>query len=81
MIAQTERAQARTWPGRVIAAFCAGLSLFLAGGYVTAQARQSIFEYVEVWYNRQRRHSALGYRLRQPRNIRAEIFRKESGVN
>lgn len=26
-----------------------------------AQARQSIFEYVEVWYNRQRRHSALGY--------------------
>lgn len=26
-----------------------------------AQARRSIFEYVEVWYNRQRRHSALGY--------------------
>lgn len=26
-----------------------------------AEARRSIFEYVEVWYNRQRRHSALGY--------------------
>jgi putative transposase len=26
-----------------------------------AQARQSIFEYIEIWYNRQRRHSALGY--------------------
>ena len=26
------------------------------------QARASIFEYVEVFYNRQRRHSALGYR-------------------
>jgi putative transposase len=26
-----------------------------------AQARQAIFEYIEVWYNRQRRHSALGY--------------------
>ena len=26
-----------------------------------AEARQSIFEYVEVWYNRQRRRSALGY--------------------
>jgi putative transposase len=26
------------------------------------QARRSIFEYVEVFYNRQRRHSALGYR-------------------
>jgi len=25
------------------------------------QARQSIFAYIEVWYNRQRRHSALGY--------------------
>ena len=24
-------------------------------------ARQSIFEYIEVFYNRQRRHSALGY--------------------
>jgi transposase InsO family protein len=26
------------------------------------EARLSIFEYVEVFYNRQRRHSALGYR-------------------
>lgn len=26
-----------------------------------ALARQTIFEYIEVWYNRQRRHSALGY--------------------
>jgi len=31
--------------------------------YVTREeARQSIFEYVEMYYNRQRRHSALGYR-------------------
>ena len=26
-----------------------------------AQARQSIFEYIEVFYNRVRRHSSLGY--------------------
>jgi putative transposase len=26
-----------------------------------AEARLFIFEYIEVWYNRQRRHSALGY--------------------
>ena len=26
-----------------------------------AEARQSIFEYIEVFYNRIRRHSALGY--------------------
>lgn len=24
-------------------------------------ARRAIFEYIEVWYNRQRRHSTLGY--------------------
>ena len=27
-----------------------------------AEATQSIFEYIEMFYNRQRRHSALGYR-------------------
>jgi transposase InsO family protein len=26
-----------------------------------AQAKQNIFEYIQVWYNRQRRHSSLGY--------------------
>jgi transposase InsO family protein len=25
------------------------------------QARQQVFEYIEIWYNRQRRHSSLGY--------------------
>ena len=25
------------------------------------QAKQSIFNYIECWYNRQRRHSAIGY--------------------
>ena len=27
-----------------------------------AAARQALFEYIEVFYNRKRRHSALGYR-------------------
>jgi len=26
------------------------------------QARQSIFKYIECWYNRKRRHSAIGYK-------------------
>jgi transposase InsO family protein len=26
-----------------------------------AAARKAIFEYIELWYNRLRRHSALGY--------------------
>jgi transposase InsO family protein len=25
-------------------------------------ARQAIFAYIETWYNRERRHSSLGYR-------------------
>jgi transposase InsO family protein len=25
------------------------------------EARTAVFEYIEVWYNRQRRHSSLGY--------------------
>jgi len=25
------------------------------------EAKQSIFEYIEVFYNRKRKHSALGY--------------------
>ena len=25
------------------------------------EARLALFEWIEVWYNRQRRHSALGY--------------------
>jgi len=34
----------------------------LTGFYTSrAQTRQLIFEYIEVWYNRQRRHSTLGY--------------------
>jgi putative transposase len=26
-----------------------------------AHARRAIFEFIEIWYNRQRRHSSLGY--------------------
>lgn len=29
--------------------------------HTRAEARTAIFEYIEVWYNRQRRHSTLGY--------------------
>ncbi len=36
------------------------------------EARQSIFEYIEVFYNRTRRHSSLGY-------VSPEAF--EAGMN
>jgi putative transposase len=65
----------------VIESFLSTLKTECVTGVFTtrAQARQAIFEYIEVWYNRQRRHSALVYN--QPTSIRAEIFRIESRVN
>lgn len=34
------------------------------------EARRSLFEYLEVWYNRKRRHSGLGYK--SPADYEAE---------
>jgi transposase InsO family protein len=36
-------------------------------------ARQEIFEYLEVFYNRQRRHSTLGYRSPAEFEARAAV--------
>ena len=52
------------WDNAVAESFFATLKLELvyqASG-VPAPARSEIFEYIELFYNRQRRHSALGYR-------------------
>jgi transposase InsO family protein len=35
------------------------------------QARQSIFKYIECWYNRKRRHSAIGYK--SPEDFEASL--------
>lgn len=35
------------------------------------QARRDLFEFIEIWYNRQRRHSSLGYRT--PAEFEAEL--------
>lgn len=38
------------------------VELVAAADWPTREAaRTAVFEYVEVWYNRQRRHSTLGY--------------------
>jgi transposase InsO family protein len=37
--------------------------LLVDGVFATrAEASRALFEFIEIWYNRQRRHSALGYR-------------------
>jgi putative transposase len=44
-----------------------------------AAARLAIFEYLEVWYNRQRRHSTLGYR--SPTAFEARHQRRAGAVS
>ncbi len=48
----------------VVESFFATLEWELIDGtdwHTRADARTAVFEYIEVWYNRQRRHSTLGY--------------------
>jgi len=53
------------WDNAVAESFFATLEveLILEADWLTRDdARQAIFEYIETWYNRERRHSSLGYR-------------------
>jgi transposase InsO family protein len=52
------------WDNAVAESFFATLEHELLIEYHWAthtEARQAIFEFVEVWYNRERQHSSLGY--------------------
>jgi len=40
------------------------------------QARQTIFEFIEIWYNRKRLHSGLGYRT--PAEVEIQLSQKEA---
>jgi transposase InsO family protein len=52
------------WDNAVVESFFASLETELVAGAdwrTREEARQALFVYLEVWYNRQRRHSTLGY--------------------
>lgn len=52
------------WDNAVAESFFATLKAELVDGadwHTREEARAAIFEYIEVWYNRQRIHSSLGY--------------------
>jgi transposase InsO family protein len=40
------------------------------------QMERDIFEFIEIWYNRKRRHSALDYKTIEEFNMRLENFVK-----
>jgi transposase InsO family protein len=53
------------WDNAVVESFFATLTKELVGDRVFATragASRAVFEFIEIWYNRQRRHSTLGYR-------------------
>jgi putative transposase len=52
------------WDNAVVESFFATLKTELvndADWHTRDEARAALFEYIEIWYNRQRRHSSLGY--------------------
>lgn len=53
------------WDNAVIESFFATLTKELLDDHefaTRAQASRELFEFIEIWYNRKRRHSSLGYR-------------------
>jgi putative transposase len=53
------------WDNAVVESFFATLTkeLLVDGVFDSrSQASRELFEFIEIWYNRQRRHSSLGYR-------------------
>jgi transposase InsO family protein len=53
------------WDNAVVESFFATLTkeLLIDGVFASrAEASRELFHFIEIWYNRQRRHSSLGYR-------------------
>lgn len=64
------------WDNAVAESFFATLELELVARTrwrTRAEARRAVFAFIETWYNRERRHSTLGYR--SPISYEKEVFR------
>ena len=64
------------WDNAVVESFFATLTkeLLIDGLFATrAEASRELFEFIEIWYNRQRRHSSLGYR--SPAQFEEELLK------
>jgi transposase InsO family protein len=63
------------WDNAVVESFFATLKIELvheADWATRAEAQHAVREYIEVWYNHQRRHASLGYR--SPAQYEAEVL-------
>jgi transposase InsO family protein len=63
------------WDNAVVESFFATLKKELVEGPFESRAvaTRELFEFIEIWYNRQRRHSSLGYR--SPTQFEKEILK------
>jgi transposase InsO family protein len=60
--------KANCWDNAVVESFFKTLKSDLVYGnkfQTIKEAKTAVFEYIEIWYNRKRLHSSLGYRTPQ----------------
>lgn len=66
--ADCDRSMSRTgncWDNAVVESFFATLTKELLGDHLFDShqaATAALFDFIEIWYNRERKHSSLGYR-------------------
>jgi transposase InsO family protein len=63
-VQQSMSRKGNCWDNAVVESFFKTMKtemVYHAAFITKAQARLAVFEFIEIWYNRQRRHSALGY--------------------
>jgi putative transposase len=81
-IEQSMSRKVNCWDNAVAESFFGTLKLELMSDHkfpTKEEAKSSLFEYVEVFYNRKRRHSTLGYLA--PEVYEAEFYTEKSTVN
>ncbi|WP_168816878.1 integrase core domain-containing protein, partial [Lutibacter sp. B1] len=75
LITQSMSRKANCWDNAVAESFFKTLKIELIYGnqYKSIeQAKTSIFEYIEIWYNKKRLHSSLGYKT--PYEVEQEFY-------
>ena len=79
LITQSMSRKANCWDNAVAESFFKTLKVELIYHHnfkTTQEAKLAVFEYIEVWYNRKRLHSALGYKT--PKEMELEFYQMKN---
>lgn len=77
LITQSMSRKANCWDNAVAESFFKTLKVELVYDYEfesIEEAKSKVFEWIEIWYNRKRLHSSLGYKT--PYEVEQEFYRK-----